>query len=203
MLHTLGLGENPPSSTEITRRVHAACRSRASHEQSGGGLQVGDVGGTQRTTRSSSDVPAAASASGDQSWPRIHIEDPYVRDGARRILDAAATLLEDRQCEDVTSDLVDVRGQPLATRLAELGMKASDYLRVILFYDGAGQGACKRDGILAYTAPGSRVIISVAARSFELRSVNRKKPVPSSFTKCCTRWVSARIRQRPKKSHTE
>ena len=30
MLHTLGLGENPPSSTEITRRVQAACRSQAS-----------------------------------------------------------------------------------------------------------------------------------------------------------------------------
>jgi hypothetical protein len=33
MLHTLGLGENPPSSAEITRRVHVACRSRAYHEQ--------------------------------------------------------------------------------------------------------------------------------------------------------------------------
>jgi hypothetical protein len=26
MLHTLGLGENPPSSNEITRRVLARCR---------------------------------------------------------------------------------------------------------------------------------------------------------------------------------
>ena len=26
LLHVTGLGENPPSSTEITRRVHAACR---------------------------------------------------------------------------------------------------------------------------------------------------------------------------------
>jgi hypothetical protein len=152
MLHTLGLGENPPSSAEITRRVHVACRSRAYHEQRAGRLQVGDVGGIQRTTRSSSHVPAAASATGAQSWPRIHIDDPYVRDGARRILDAAATLLANRQCEDVTSDLVDLHGQPLATRLAELGMKASDHLRIILFSDGAGQRACKRDEILADTA---------------------------------------------------
>jgi hypothetical protein len=28
MLHTLGLGENPPSSAEITRRVLAGCRDR-------------------------------------------------------------------------------------------------------------------------------------------------------------------------------
>jgi hypothetical protein len=30
MLHTLGLGENPPSSAEITRRVETACRPQAS-----------------------------------------------------------------------------------------------------------------------------------------------------------------------------
>jgi hypothetical protein len=28
MLHTLGLGENPPSSSEITKRVRSACMSR-------------------------------------------------------------------------------------------------------------------------------------------------------------------------------
>ena len=28
MLHTLGLGENPPSSAEVTRRVLAACPGR-------------------------------------------------------------------------------------------------------------------------------------------------------------------------------
>ena len=31
-------------------------------------------------------------------------------------------------------------------------MKASDHLRIIQVSDGAGQSACKRDEILAYTA---------------------------------------------------
>ena len=117
-------------------------------------------------------LQSAASATGDQGWARIHIDDPYVRDGARRMLEAAATLLANQQCEAVTSDFVDLRGQPLATRLAELGMKASDYLRIVLFYDGAGQGACKRDGILAYTAPGSRIIY-LCGRTF-LRAAQRE-----------------------------
>lgn len=121
--------------------------------------------------KDSDDAPAAAGAVGDPSGSRVYIDDPYVRDTAQRILEGAARLLMNERCEAVTSDFVDMRGQPLATKLAELGVRASDYLRIVRFYDGAGRSACKKNGILAYTTPGSRVSY-LCGRTF-LRAAQR------------------------------
>ena len=104
------------------------------------------------------EAPATANQTGKHEWSRIHIADPHLRDTAEQMLDAAATALSHSECQMLTSDFVDGRGQPLSTRLTELGVTARDYLGLIIFADGTGRGSCKRDGVRAYTAPGSRVI---------------------------------------------
>jgi nitroreductase len=117
------------------------------------------------------DAPAIANQTGAQGWSRIHIADPYLRDTAERMLDAAATSLLRAECQMVMADFVDGRGQPLSAKLTELGVNARDYLGLIVFEDGTGHDACRGDGILAYTAPGSRVIY-LCGRNF-LRSAER------------------------------
>jgi hypothetical protein len=49
-------------------------------------------------------------------------------------------------------------GRYLTEKLTALGVSAADYLRLILYEDGTTQAGCKRHGILAFTAIGSRVI---------------------------------------------
>lgn len=104
------------------------------------------------------DAPATANQTKKHEWSRIHIADPYLRDTAERMLDAAATALSRAECQMLMSDFVDGRGQPLSTKLTDLGVTARDYLTLIIFEDGTGRDACKRDGVLAITTPGSRVI---------------------------------------------
>ena len=125
-----------------------------------------------RQNAAANDAPAAATQAGRREWPRIHIADSYLRETAARLLDAAAIALSRVECQMVMSDFVDGRGQPLATRLTDFGITARDYLALIIFEDGAGRSACTRDGVLAHTAPGSRVIY-LCGRTFT-RSAERE-----------------------------
>jgi len=118
------------------------------------------------------EAPATKNQTGKHEWSRIHIADFDLRDTAKQMLAAAATALSHSECQMLTSDFVDGRGQPLSTRLTELGVTARDYLGLIIFEDGTGRGACKREGVLAYTAPGSRVIY-LCGRRF-IRSAQRQ-----------------------------
>jgi hypothetical protein len=89
---------------------------------------------------------------------RLHIADPYLRESARRIVEEASHWLSFPQCQLLLSDFADHGGQRLTGKLTELGVTAAEYLRLILFEDGTTQAGCKRHGILAFTAIGSRVI---------------------------------------------
>ena len=97
-----------------------------------------------RQNSATNEAPTTANQTGRREWSRIHIADFYLRDIAERVLDAAATALSHAECQMLTSDFVDGRGQPLLTRLIELGVTARDYLGLIVFQDGTGRGACYR-----------------------------------------------------------
>ena len=89
---------------------------------------------------------------------RLHIQDPYLRESARRVVGEAADWLSFPQCQLLLSDYADQRGRELTGKLTELGVTAAEYLRLIVFEDGTTRAACKRHGILAFTSIGSRVI---------------------------------------------
>lgn len=91
------------------------------------------------------------------TW-RLYIEDPYVRDAARRMLEEAARWLSFEECQQLLLDFADESGQRLGGRLAELGVTAVEYLRLIIFEDATNRSRCRQNGILAFTSPGSRVI---------------------------------------------
>ena len=55
---------------------------------------------------------------------------------------------------------------PLGTRLREFQTTPEGYLRMIFFVDGTGHATCRRHGILAFTAIGSRTVY-LCGRDFE------------------------------------
>ena len=99
-------------------------------------------------------------------WPNVAIEDPYTRDAARRALRGASLWLAHPQCHTLFLEFTDERQVPLSARLRELGTDPRGYLRMVTFLDGAELAACKRQGVLAATAPGSRVVY-LCGRDFE------------------------------------
>ena len=128
----------------------------------GGRLGAGDAPLDYGTTRSQEvprdkSVPTGNRDSASTSW-RVYIEDPYVRDAARRMIEEAAHWLSFPECQQLLLDFADESGQPLRRKLAELRVTAVEYLRLIVFEDGTNRSRCRQSGILAFTGPGSRVI---------------------------------------------
>ena len=99
-------------------------------------------------------------------WPNIHVEDAYTCDAARRALEAASRSLARPKCQELYLEFKDQRNLPLTARLRELETDPEGYLRMVLFLDGAQSAACGRHGVLAFTAPGSRVVY-LCGRDFE------------------------------------
>jgi hypothetical protein len=62
------------------------------------------------------------------------------------------------ECRRVLTDFADASGTPLSVRLERLGLSPEEYLSAIVFVDGSRLTLCARDGILAATEPGSRVV---------------------------------------------
>jgi hypothetical protein len=77
----------------------------------------------------------------------------------RRAVRGAARRLGDPACAAVLDDFEDASGRSLRERLDRLALDPSTWTRRVLFYDGAGERRCRRDSrLLAFTAPGSRVV---------------------------------------------
>ena len=130
----------------------------------------------QDTTAQFQDPPADGSAStvilkAIPVW-RLYIDDPYVRDAARRMVEQAADWLSFPQCQQLLLEFADERGQPLVVKLTELGVTSGEYLRLIVFEDGADRSRCRQSGILAFTTRGSRVIY-LCGRTF-MRAAQRE-----------------------------
>jgi hypothetical protein len=75
-----------------------------------------------------------------------------------RALAGAAQRLEDPGCLRIFSEFRDASGAPLQDRLDALGVSAPDYLSLVHFADGSARRTCQRGGVMALTAPGSRVV---------------------------------------------
>ncbi len=93
------------------------------------------------------------------------IDDPVTRDATRRALDDVARWLGASKCARLFSEFQDGDGQPLAARLRQLQSTPADYLQLVYFHDGEVNAACKREGTLAFTQVGSRVVY-VCGRDF-------------------------------------
>ena len=116
--------------------------------------------------------PADRIAKAPDGWPNVHIVDPVVRDTTRRALNDAARWLSGSHCAQLFSEFQDADGQPLERRLRQLQSTPVQYLRLVYFNDGELNAPCKRDGILAFTQVGSRVVY-VCGRDFA-RSWNKE-----------------------------
>ena len=110
-------------------------------------------------------APAAAAGPADRpsaapGAPAIAVSDlaKAFRPTLQWALDGASRRLESARCQTVFADFRDERGRPLQERLAELGMSGQSYLELVVFYDGTGQATCRRDGVLAFTGQGHRVV---------------------------------------------
>ena len=76
----------------------------------------------------------------------------------RRAVHGAARRLGDPACARVLTDFRDRHGNPLRDRLQQQDADAAGYVRRVFFYDGSGEAPCRRPGVYAFTAPGSRVV---------------------------------------------
>lgn len=100
------------------------------------------------------------------AWSRVYIKDGYARDAARRALSDALERLAQPACQSLFWHFHDTNGRPLAEKLRDLGESPQGYLQLIIFEDGSDRPGCRRPAILAFTAPGSR-IVSLCGRDFE------------------------------------
>lgn len=170
----------------------------------GGRLGDADARPDHGTARSQEVRPDESVRTGNRdlasaTW-RVYIEDPYVRDAARRMIGEAAHWLSFPECQQLLLDFADESGQPLRRKLAELSVTAVEYLRLIVFEDGSNRSRCRQSGILAFTSPGSRVIY-LCGRDF-MRAAERDPRMFErlSSTRCCTRSGSVRIPHQVEKS---
>ena len=125
------------------------------------GVQVVSAQGLMSEASSSADLAGRTTTTSDpaaESWPRVYIRDVFVGDAARRALSAASEQLHLPTCQSLLSEFQDQRGQPLTATLVALNVTLPEYARLVVFLDGETHPACKRDGVLAFTAAGSRVV---------------------------------------------
>jgi hypothetical protein len=103
--------------------------------------------------------PPAASAGDAPSPPDgVRLAGRWFEGPVRRAVHEASKLLEKPACAAVLDDFRDRSGRPLRLRLEETRLDAPSYARAVLFYDGSGEGPCRRPRTFAFTAAGSRVV---------------------------------------------
>lgn len=96
---------------------------------------------------------------------RVQIGNGHAADAVRRAIQGANQRLAQPRCQQVLSEFNDVSGVPLQQSLAASGSEADAYLDALFFYDGSALRTCGRRHVMAFTAPGSRVI-HVCAEKF-------------------------------------
>jgi hypothetical protein len=90
-------------------------------------------------------------------WPRLHLADPVGYHVAREALDLAWRRLAQPDCARVHGSFTDASGHALDERLRAMGVDLQTYLTMLVFIDGSRDMPCVT-GVLAFTAPGSRVV---------------------------------------------
>jgi hypothetical protein len=100
-----------------------------------------------------------AAVSADGGAPTVRFRSHFAAANVERALAGARRRLEQPGCRRLLSEFHDQRGRPLGDALGAEGRHGSDYLARLLFYDGEGQPQCRRQATLAFTRPGSPVIL--------------------------------------------
>lgn len=107
----------------------------------------------------------SASPTGDKPSPRhassrVYVEEPVAAAAVRNALAGASRRLEDRRCGSIFSSprLRDAAGRALHERFVALRTDAPSYMGWLVFADGSERKACRTEGVLAVTHPGSRVV---------------------------------------------
>jgi hypothetical protein len=164
-LHTLGLGENPPSSSEITSRVLKKCGAigpiryfpddEKRHELIDQDTPVSRNTVAREEPKES--APARTATDRPTAWPRLHLADPVARLAARQALDLAWERLGGPGCGRVLDVFTDGSGRPLEQQLRALSVDLQTYLTMVVFIDASRERPCVT-GTLAFTTPGNRVV---------------------------------------------
>jgi hypothetical protein len=88
----------------------------------------------------------------------VRVGGRWFEPAVRQAVYGAALRLSDPGCARVLTDFRDRHGRPLHENLQKLDADPASYVRRIFFYDGSGEATCRRPGVYAFTAPGSRVV---------------------------------------------
>ncbi len=67
----------------------------------------------------------------------------------------AARRLASAECQKLLADYSDSHGTRLSENLAPWGLSASEYVRQLPFFDGAGVPSCRRESVRLATVPGT------------------------------------------------
>jgi len=116
--------------------------------------------------------PTLAAQVNLEKWHLIRIPDPMARRAAVDALETASARFADADCRKILTDFEDGNGHSLADQLSSLDVDVQRYLTMVTFIDDSRHRTCA-SGVLAITAPGSRVVRVCAA---ELSRINAQKP---------------------------
>ena len=107
-----------------------------------------------------------------EPWHLVRIPDPLARRVTIAALESASAQLADAECRKILTDFDDGNGRSLADRLSAVAVDIHVYLTMVTFIDDTRHRMCVT-GVLAFTAPGSRV---VRVCSNELTRINAQQP---------------------------
>jgi hypothetical protein len=103
-------------------------------------------------------------ALGDGPPLLVRIPDPAASNLVHRSLQGAIARLEGSEaCRAVLEDFANEAGEPLATALKSRGETPGSYVAGLIHYDGSSHPRCRGGRVLAFTAPGWRVVYVCAA----------------------------------------
>ena len=107
-----------------------------------------------------------------EPWHLVRIPDPLARRAMIAALESASARFADADCRKIFTDFEDGDGRSLAGRLSAVAVDSHVYLTMVTFIDDTRHRMCVT-GVLAFTAPGSRV---VRVCSNELTRINAEQP---------------------------
>ena len=102
---------------------------------------------------------AAAEAAARASFDQVRLGDGEAAMALRAALRRAAWHLSAPACQGVLSEFQDANGRTLQAVLDETGQSSASHMAGLFFYDGSQMPQCKNWSTLAFTSPGSRVIV--------------------------------------------
>lgn len=111
----------------------------------------------------------------DDPWKDLHsnvrMADGGTNQTVRSALRRAVRRLSQPACQAMLSEFEDASGRTLQAVLLESGRSVSEHMAALFFYDGTGTAQCRIGHLLAFTTPGSRVVLVCPA---QFRSQERK-----------------------------